>query len=90
MHRFGAWLHMVHVQDVILYNREGLPLVKCSISTTPFLRTDEPAHQKVDLENGSYGYCYFYQDAEDVPSNICVFGKDDKGSSFSFRSIISH
>ena len=81
MHRFGAWLHMVHVQDVIIYNREGLPLViSVAFLQTPFLRTDEPAHQKVDLENGSYGYFlrYFYQDAEDVPSNICVFGKDDK------------
>lgn len=88
MEGIGKWLGNMAIQDVVIYDRTGSPLLKCEISNYNLHVADSKDFSRLELGDGRIALCYYYANVDVQPSNICVYGKDHNGSSFSFRSII--
>lgn len=89
MEGIGKWLGNMAIQDVVIYDRTGAPLLKCEISNYSIQTADTKDFSRHELSDGRSALCYYYSNMKAQPANICVFGKDQNGSSFSFRSIIN-
>jgi hypothetical protein len=88
MEGIGKWLGNMAIQDVVIYDRTGSPLLKCEIGNYLSKSAESKDFSLLELSDGRVALCYYYADEELQPTNICVYGKDHNGSSFSFRSII--
>jgi hypothetical protein len=87
--RLGKWLNNLVIKDIVMYDKQGIPLMTCTVEEGYLAEIESSQLSRVELGNGQIGLCYFYEGEVDGPRNLTVHGSDQNGAAFSFRTNIN-